>query len=110
MICGDGDAVRFGGAYRYRDSPGGQLREGDPGDFLARLKIHDRKPVVGPELDEERFADSPLQTMSHKTPAVARSSNGDYRIAPVGEFWEGPGQCPKCHAPVGKRHGKPCVG
>jgi hypothetical protein len=24
-------------------------------------------------------------------------------------IWEGPGQCPRCHAPEGKRHGKPCI-
>ena len=36
-----------------------------------------------------------------------RSTNGS---PPETEFWTGPGQCPRCHAPVGKKHGKPCAG
>jgi hypothetical protein len=28
---------------------------------------------------------------------------------PVQEIWEGPGQCPRCHAPEGKRHGRQCL-
>jgi len=28
-------------------------------------------------------------------------------VGPAG-MWGGPGQCPTCHAPEGKRHGKPC--
>lgn len=29
--------------------------------------------------------------------------------APNGDVWEGPGQCSRCHAPPGKKHGVPCV-
>jgi hypothetical protein len=32
------------------------------------------------------------------------------RPSVAGEVWDGPGQCPHCHAPEGKRHGKQCMG
>jgi len=47
-------------------------------------------------------------------PAVVSPKHAGGRGAlsdrPATEIWEGPGQCPRCHAPEGKRHGKPCIG
>ncbi len=41
-------------------------------------------------------------------PATTAAST---RTAPAAsDVWEGPGQCPNCHAPEGKKHGKQCAG
>ena len=71
-----------------------------------------------PELDDESYADSPLPIQTISGPrSVSRFSSAPSRDEPdrasapnaFGDVWEGPGQCPKCHAPQGKRHGKPCM-
>ncbi len=31
-------------------------------------------------------------------------------VTALQEVWAGPGQCPQCHAPEGKRHGRQCLG
>jgi hypothetical protein len=31
-------------------------------------------------------------------------------LVSVTEIWTGPGQCPRCYAPEGKKHGKACTG
>jgi hypothetical protein len=41
---------------------------------------------------------------------VVSVSTAAARPQAIAEIWEGPGQCPRCHAPEGKRHGKPCIG
>lgn len=38
----------------------------------------------------------------------AAYGGGGPAVSPT-DRWEGPGQCPRCHAPEGKRHGKPCT-
>jgi hypothetical protein len=42
-----------------------------------------------------------------------RDAPGGYDARPAAPngngIWDGPGQCPRCHCPEGKRHGKPCV-
>lgn len=45
---------------------------------------------------------------SHQQAGHKRQQTAMARVS--AELWEGPGQCPKCHAPEGKRHGKGCVG
>lgn len=41
---------------------------------------------------------------------VVQESGGAGRVSTVqDETWEGPGQCPTCHAPEGKRHGRQCL-
>jgi hypothetical protein len=30
-------------------------------------------------------------------------------VTAVAPLWPGPGQCPQCHAPEGKRHGQVCI-
>lgn len=52
--------------------------------------------------DDDILADSPVP--HRQVPAGSGAQAG------AGAIWEGPGQCPQCHAPAGKRHGKPCVG
>lgn len=55
-----------------------------------------------PADDENPFdgdEDPPGGEWPAETPLVAKD-----------EKWPGPGMCPKCHAPEGKRHGRPCVG
>ena len=74
-----------------------------------------------PELDEEVFADSP-QPMTRREPPRYNGGSGirnggvpsQVREEPAvkpsdSDVWEGPGQCPTCHAPAGKRHGRQCM-
>lgn len=51
-----------------------------------------------------------LRATADNTPAPTAQPQQAHATAPSTETWEGPGQCPRCHAPVGKRHGKPCIG
>ncbi|HXG23616.1 MAG TPA: hypothetical protein VNJ09_03600, partial [Chthonomonadales bacterium] len=56
--------------------------------------------------DGHRPADSPLSMPQGES--NSRPTTQDSRLS-TSEIWPGPGQCPRCHAPEGKRHGKPCI-
>lgn len=47
-----------------------------------------------------------LDEMGHVADSPHTNGNGNGHS----DVWEGPDQCPTCHAPAGKRHGKVCVG
>lgn len=76
---------RSDGSYRPRDtdSPAGRARE-----------------------EERRRLDMDL-LVNRQTAAETAGRPGAKPEAAA--IWEGPGQCPRCHAPEGKRHGKPCI-
>ena len=95
-----------------QDFPAGWVEKAETGAVARALALVGFGTQFSPELDDDVFADSPLPVTSTRS-AVVRSPRpvGNGNTAPtVNEIWEGPGQCPKCHAPEGKRHGKPCVG
>jgi hypothetical protein len=54
---------------------------------------------------EERPVDRPLPKPSTASPAASPTVSS----VGVDDVWPGPGQCPNCHAPEGKRHGMRCV-
>ncbi|MGC8667185.1 MAG: hypothetical protein ACP5VE_03580 [Chthonomonadales bacterium] len=110
-----------------QDFPAGWVEKAETGAIARALALAGFGTQFSPELDEEgRLADSPLPPGPDarlpverrvRQPALARRET-TYEAAvkepkpgaPAGEeIWQGPGQCPRCHAPAGKPHGKPCV-
>lgn len=109
----DGRIVATGHKTETRqDFPAGWVEKAETGAVARALALVGFGTQFSPELDDDDFADSPLPVTTSR-PMLQRAPrpNGNgHAAAPVGEVWEGPGQCPKCHAPEGKRHGRPCVG
>lgn len=110
-----------------QDFPAGWVEKAETGAIARALALAGFGTQFSPELDEEgRLADSPIPvTQDAGAPTERRlrlpnrvkqnASPGlpkrepSQRILAADEVWPGPGQCPRCHAPVGKPHGKPCV-
>jgi hypothetical protein len=84
-----------------QDFPAGWVEKSESGAISRALAVAGFGTQFMPELDDDghRPADSPLAAMPEET----HSRQG------TAEIWPGPGQCPRCHAPEGKRHGKPCL-
>lgn len=111
------------------DFPAGWVEKAESGSVARALALLGFGTQFTPELDDDGFrpADSPqgrpasassasaMPAAAHRDEREARpAANGGARaasasVASAGEVWEGPGQCPRCHAPEGKRHGKPCI-
>lgn len=112
-----------------QDFPAGWVEKAETGSIARALAVAGFGTQFAPELDEtqegdvHRPADSP---QGRATPYMSRggfertsvepvaresrySAPAPRGAAPTSEVWEGPGQCPRCHAPEGKRHGKPCI-
>lgn len=112
-----------------QDFPAGWVEKAETGSIARALAVAGFGTQFAPELDEaqdgdvRRPADMPQGRGAYSAGRVGYERTGyepaerDARapqstrtaVAP-GEVWEGPGLCPRCHAPEGKRHGKPCVG
>lgn len=74
------------------------------GSYLRRYGYAAITGVSVPDDDDDGAGMSPgTQTRRQAEPA---SAAGGPAVAGV---WAGPGQCPSCHAPERKPHGKPCV-
>jgi hypothetical protein len=116
-----------------QDFPAGWVEKAETGSIARALAVAGFGTQFAPELDDDgdRPADSPQGRPSSMRSygdgarggdgfarddregrngggTKAAASNGVRAVSPT-EVWEGPGQCPNCHAPEGKRHGKPCV-
>lgn len=105
-----------------KDFPAGWVEKAETGAVARALSVAGFGTQFSPELDEEMLADSPQPVM---VPGAADGAVAGRREwagqvtdsgrttaamrAAASEVWEGPGQCPRCHAPTGKRHGKPCI-
>ena len=99
---------------------------GNTGAIARALALAGFGTQFSPELDEDgRLADSPLpistdaQIVSERRIRREGHAKGERKAeaarpvheptsVPAEEVWPGPGQCPRCHAPAGKPHGKPC--
>jgi hypothetical protein len=112
-----------------QDFPAGWVEKAETGSIARALAVAGFGTQFAPELDEVQEGEihRPADTPQGRTPYNATRGNvdragydspeRDARVAAaapraavaVGEVWEGPGQCPRCHAPEGKRHGKPCI-
>jgi hypothetical protein len=107
-----------------QDFPAGWVEKAETGSIARALAVAGFGTQFTPELDDDgtRPADSP-QPFGGVRPRVAFEGGRDVTTSlreerptpraasePLSETWEGPGQCPKCHAPEGKRHGRQCLG
>lgn len=91
-----------------QDFPAGWVEKSESGAISRALAVAGFGTQFMPELDDDgnRPADSPLSIPGASPLGTAEQPNT--RPA-ASEIWPGPGQCPRCHAPEGKRHGKPCI-
>ena len=73
-----------------------------------------QRSALIPSVQVERKVMSHAASALMKSPAAKDSADLPVDSPPTGntstlEVWEGPGQCPQCHAPEGKRHGRQCL-
>lgn len=112
----DGRVVASGMKTESRDDfPAGWVEKAETGAIARALAVAGFGTQFAPELEDDgsRPADTPRRLMLREEPrptASAAPRAGSGGLLPAGAIWEGPGQCPRCHAPEGKRHVKPCVG
>lgn len=94
--------------------PAGHVEKAETGSVARALSMAGFGTQFMPELDDENghVADAPVPSSNGGSatsrPAAAAPSLDVTRQAPA-SIWDGPGQCPRCHAPEGKRHGKECL-
>jgi hypothetical protein len=103
-----------------QDFPAGWVEKCETGACARALSLAGFGTQFSPELDDEEYrpADSPQPLGGYGEAAVRRSGGEAVRRTAAqspnrpnteAEVWEGPGQCPRCHAPEGKRHGRQCL-
>ena len=85
-----------------KDFPAGHVEKAETGAVARALALAGFGTQFSPELDEGGMADSP-QRLGGVRFQRTRTQEAE------SDIWEGPGQCPKCHAPAGKRHVRPCA-
>lgn len=88
------DAPDASGKFRPADSP-----QGGGGNSNKQ-----ERPYTPPKAEQPTQADGRPQGAQYQ-----RKQGGTAVAVSPNEVWVGPGLCPRCHAPEGKRHGKPCV-
>lgn len=104
-----------------QDFPAGWVEKASTGAIARALALAGFGTQFSPELDEGGPVGEPAYAPRRETlgDSAPRSEEREPRQTtgptfsvprPTAETWEGPGQCPRCHAPEGKRHGKPCLG
>ncbi len=93
-----------------QDFPAGWVEKAETGSIARALALAGFGTQFAPELDDDGThpADSPQKVRSSQRIASSVVKEEGPKISAT-ELWEGPGLCPHCHAPIGKRHGKPCV-
>src|SRR5262249_37696675 len=112
IINPDGRVIATGHKTETRqDFPAGWVEKAETGSIARALALVGFGTQFAPELDDDEAGEAPQAVVNSRRGGRTYSSDGDYRAtATANEVWDGPGQCPRCHAPEGKRHGKPCVG
>lgn len=84
-----------------QDFPAGWVEKAETGAIARALALAGFGTQFDGGVDDDSYADAPQ-------PQAGRvNGNGS---KPPGAVWDGPGQCPNCHAPAGKPHGKQCLG
>jgi hypothetical protein len=123
---GEGRLIASGIKTETRqDFPAGWVEKAETGSIARALAVAGFGTQFTPELDDDgsRPADSPQpfggvmrssfegsRSMGNGPRQAREERPAPQTAVPVSEVWEGPGQCPKCHAPEGKRHGRQCLG
>lgn len=83
------------------DFPAGWVEKAESGAIARALAVAGFGTQFTPDLDDDGEGSRPVSAAS----ASSSPSTGSDTL-----IWQGPGLCPNCHAPEGKRHGRPCVG
>jgi hypothetical protein len=99
-----------------QDFPAGWVEKAETGSIARALAVAGFGTQFSPEMDEGEVADSPqwiAQPLSSGATMSRTSVSGEPEAEPVSRraaapSWEGPGQCPHCHAPAGKKHARKC--
>jgi hypothetical protein len=100
-----------------QDFPAGWVEKAETGAIARALAVAGFGTQFSPELDEGEFADAPQMLAQGVAPpppstrltalSTRAESAAASRRVPV-QVWDGPGQCPQCHAPTGKKHARKC--
>ncbi len=103
-----------------QDFPAGWVEKAETGAIARALAVAGFGTQFTPELDDDTDhpADSPhgganarINMNGTRGDASQEKSVKGNRKTPgksAGEIWNGPGLCPNCHAPDGKRHSNSC--
>ena len=83
------------------DFPAGWVEKAETGAIGRALAVAGYGTQFAMDMDEEEIRAESSNGRSYGR--GADSARGPERI------WAGPGQCPQCHAPEGKPHGKRCT-
>ena len=97
-----------------QDFPAGWVEKAETGSIARALAVAGFGTQFAPEMDDDagRSSDPGKHrefVAAPPVPASVREVRNRKPIIGVNDIWAGPGLCPNCHAPEGKRHGKPCV-
>ncbi|MEP6755024.1 MAG: hypothetical protein ABJA67_05960 [Chthonomonadales bacterium] len=105
---GEGRVIASGIKTETRqDFPAGWVEKAETGSIARALAVAGFGTQFAPEMDEEHGREAP--GASSKFSGSSREARSKRPAVDPNEIWAGPDQCPHCHAPQGKRHGKPCV-
>lgn len=106
IVDPDGRVICSGHKTETRaDFPAGWVEKAETGAVARALALAGFGTQFSPDLEEGSFADSPLGGDGAASPPTRREGPG----IPAGrDVWPGPGACPECNAPAGKRHGSAC--
>lgn len=89
-----------------QDFPAGWVEKSESGAISRALAVAGFGTQFASEIDageDNHPSDTPQNLQGNGAAAGA----GGGLLNP--DVWEGPGQCPRCHAPEGRKHGKPCT-
>lgn len=98
VMAPDGRVIAMGTKTETRqDFPAGWVEKAETGAVARALML----AGYGAQLDDE--------SSSQNTDLPAPTAKGAPVAAIAGALWAGPGKCPQCNAPEGRRHGNRCV-
>lgn len=101
-----------------QDFPAGWVEKAESGSIARALGFVGFGTQFAPELDEAANvprSSQPSGAAGHerRTSGASKVFPGRHESAPgppPAEMWNGPGLCPQCHAPSGRKHVRPCSG
>lgn len=108
ILTPDGRIVATGMKTESKsDFPAGWVEKAETGAIGRALALAGYGTQFAPDLDED--ARAPDAGRSGATAADGKATSSQRRHSPAPTVWQGPGLCPKCHAPAGKPHARTCT-
>lgn len=107
VIADDGRVISTGMKTESKgDFPGGWVEKAETGAVGRALALAGYGTQFAPDLED---ADTSRSTDTRRVGAQRPSAATQRRPArQEARVWEGPGQCPSCHAPAGRPHSTSC--